>query len=75
MNLLSEDVAKWTGSTFENTPEGALMYLKHRMFVLRNLVPISDPRKRAERAVMYWKYRNCVISPTEHELFLLKRLQ
>jgi len=72
---LTEDVAAWTSSTFENTPEGALMYLKHRMFVLRNLVPISDPRKRTEKALMYWEYRNQVISPSERELFLLKQLQ
>jgi len=72
---LSEDIATWTGSTFENTPEGALQYLKHRMFVLRNLVPISDPRKRTEKALMYWEYRNGVISPSERELWLLKQLQ
>jgi len=72
---LELDIASWTGSTFENTPEGALMYLKHRMFVLRNLVPISDPRKRTEKALMYWEYRNGVVSPSERELFLLKQLQ
>lgn len=72
---LSEDIATWTGSTFENTPEGALMYLKHRMFVLRNMVPISDPRKLTEKAFMYWEYRNENISPTERQLFLLKQLQ
>jgi len=72
---LTDDVIAWEGSTFENTPEGALMYLKDRMFVKRNLVPISDPRKRTEKALMYWEYRNGVISPSERELFLLKQLQ
>jgi len=72
---LIEDISTWTGSTFENTPEGALMYLKHRMFVLRNLVPISDPRKRTEKALMYWECRNGVVSPSERELWLLKQLQ
>jgi len=72
---LTEDVNTWSESTFENTPEGALMYLKDRMFVKRNLVPISDPRKRTEKALMYWEYRNGVISPSERELWLLKQLQ
>lgn len=72
---LEQDVGTWTTSTFENTPEGALMYLKHRMFVLRNMIPISDPRKRTEKALMYWEYRNQNISPSEREIFLLKQLQ
>lgn len=72
---LEQDVSTWTGSTFENTPEGALMYLNSRMYDLRNMVPISDPRKITQKALMYWKYRNRVISPTERELFYLKELQ
>lgn len=72
---LTEDIEAWSGSTFENTPEGALAYLKHRMFVLRNLQPIADPRKRTEKAYMYWEYRNQVTAPTERELWLLKQLQ
>lgn len=72
---LSEDITTWSRSTFENTPEGALMYLKHRMFVLRDMIPISDPRKRTEKAYMYWEYRNGTVSPTERELFLLRQLQ
>lgn len=72
---LEQDTITWTGSSFENTPEGALMYLNHRMYVLKNMVPIADPRKITEKALMYWKYRNQVVSPTERELFLLKQLQ
>lgn len=68
-------VQAWSESTFENTPEGSLMFLKHRMNVLKDMVPISDPRKRTEKARMYWEYRNGVISPTERELFLLKQLE
>lgn len=72
---LEQDVETWSASTFENTPEGALMYLNSRMYDLRNMVPISDPRKITQKALMYWKYRNRVISPTERELFYLKELQ
>lgn len=72
---LEQDTKTWSESTFENTPEGALMYLNHRMYVLKNMVPIADPRKITEKALMYWKYRNNVISPTERELWLLKQLQ
>lgn len=72
---LEQDVITWSGSTFENTPEGALMYLNHRMYVVKNMVPIACPRKLTEKSLMYWKYRNQVISPTERELWLLKQLQ
>lgn len=49
------------------------MYLKHRMYVARNMVPITDPRKLAEKAVGYWNYRNRVCSPTERELWCIKQ--
>jgi len=72
---IDKDIITWSASTFENTPEGALMFLKSRMFREKNMVPIQDPRKRTEKALMYWEYRNGVISPSERELFLLKQLQ
>lgn len=72
---LEQDIGTWAGGAFENSPEGALIYLNHRMYVLKNMVPIADPRKITEKALMYWKYRNGVVSPTERELFLLKQLQ
>jgi len=72
---IDKDIISWTASTFENTPVGALMFLKDRMFVKKNMVPIQDPRKLTEKALMYWEYRNSVVSPTERQLFLLKQLQ
>lgn len=72
---LDEDIITWTASTYENTPVGALQYLKDRMFIKKNLVPISDKRKLTEKSLLYWEYRNQVISPSERELFLLKQLQ
>jgi len=72
---LDEDTITWSLSTYENTPVGALQYLKDRMFVKKNLVPISDKRKLTEKALLYWEYRNQVISPSEREIFLLKQLQ
>lgn len=68
-------IISWKESTYENTPEGALMYLKDCMFVQKTMIPISDPRKRTEKALMYWEYRNGVVSPSERELFLLRQLQ
>lgn len=68
-------VIEWTTSDFENSPEGALRFLNHCMYVLKNMVPISDPRKITEKALMFYKYRNGVTDPTERELFLLKQLQ
>lgn len=72
---LEHDITTWTGSPFENSPEGALCYLKDRMFVVKNMVPIADPRKLAEKAHMYWQYRNGINTPTEREMFLLKQLR
>lgn len=72
---LTEDVLNWEQSTFENTPEGAGMYLKHRMYVARNMVPIGDPKKLAEKAVVYWNYRNRVFSLSERELWMIKQNQ
>jgi len=69
------DIVSWTASTYENTPTGALMFLKDRMFVARNMVPIADKRKLTEKALMYWEYRNGVVSPSPKELQLLHMLE
>lgn len=71
---LELDVKSWAESAFTNEPSGALCYLKHRMNVLKNMIPIADKRKLAEKAQMYWEYRNGIVTPTERELFLLKQL-
>lgn len=72
---LEHDIETWTGSAFENTPTGALCYLKDRMFVQRNMIPLADKRKLTEKALMYWEYRNGINTPSEREAFLLKQLQ
>jgi len=69
------DIIAWTASSFENTPVGALMYLKNRMFVERNMIPISCKKKLTEKSLMYWEYRNGVISPSPRELCLLHQLE
>jgi len=68
-------VLEWTISDFENSPDGALRFLNHCMYVHKNMIPISDPRKITEKALMFYKYRNGVTDPSERELFLLKQLQ
>jgi len=72
---LEHDISTWAAGTFENSPTGALCYLKDRMFVQKNMVPIADPRKLTEKALMYWQYRNGINTPTERESWLLKQLQ
>jgi len=71
---LELDVASWTESTFTNEPSGALCFYKHRMFVLKNMIPISDKRRLCEKAQLLWEYRNQIVTPNERELFLLKQL-
>lgn len=72
---LEHDIETWSGSTFENTPEGALCYLKDRMFVQKNMVALADKRKLTEKALMYWEYRNGINTINERERWLLKQLQ
>lgn len=72
-SYITEHVSGWEASSFENTPEGSLCYLKHRMFALRDLVPIADKRKLVEKAYMYWEYRNAIETPCAEEARLLKR--
>jgi len=68
-------ITAWTASTYENTQVGSLMFLKHRMFITRDMVPIACKRKLTEKALLYWEYRNNVISPSPKELFLLHQLE
>jgi len=72
---LEEDVQTWATTTYENSTIGALMYLKHRMFVAKNMVPLADKRKLTDKAVMYWEYRNGNISPSPKELCLLHQAE
>lgn len=69
---VTRDVDLWISSDFANTPEGSLSYLKNRMYVLRDMVPIADKRKLCEKAFMYFEYRNGITEPTTDELRRLK---
>lgn len=64
---LTLDTELWAKSDFPNTSYGALSYLKHRMFVLRNMIPIADKRKLCDKAHMYYEYRNGVTEMTPDE--------
>jgi len=68
---ITRDVELWAQSVFENNCVGALNYLKHRMFVLRDMIPISDKRKLCDKAYMYYEYRNGIVVATSNELRLL----
>jgi len=68
---ITRDVELWSESPFENSAVGALNYLKHRMFVLRDMIPISDKRKLCDKAYMYYEYRNGIVAATPNELRLL----
>lgn len=72
---IEKRVAEWIASSFENSPEGSLRFLKHCMYVDKSMIPIADPRKLTEKAFMHYQYRNGVTDPTERELWLLKQLQ
>jgi len=63
-------IVEWVASEFENSPEGALRFLNNCMFVLKNMIPISDPCELTEKAFMLYQYRNGVKDPTERETSL-----
>lgn len=65
------DVIAWEATSFDNTALGALEYLRHRMFVARDMVPIADDRKLTDKAYMYWAYRNGVVTPSRNQVRLL----
>lgn len=67
-----KDVTLWESLVqFDNTPLGALEYLRHRMFVLRDMIPIADDRKLTDKAYIYWCYRNKVITASANQIRLL----
>jgi len=72
---IEKRVAEWIASSFENSPEGSLCFLKHCMYVDKSMIPIADPRKLTEKAFMHYQYRNGITDPTERERWLLKQLQ
>jgi len=71
---IEKHVTAWVASPFENSPEGALTYLQHCMYVEKTMVPLDDLRRLTSKSVMYWKYRNGICVPTERERFMLKQL-
>jgi len=71
---LEQDVKSWAESDFPNEPAGAVGWLKHRMNILKNMIPIKDKRKLVETGQMYWEYRNGIVTLTEREQWLLKQL-
>lgn len=71
---LKQDIEAWAASSFENSPAGALTFLQHCMYVAETKVPLDDLRRLTSKSVMYWKYRNQIIVPTEREVWMLKQL-
>jgi len=71
---IEDHVTAWVASSFENSPEGALTYLQHCMYVAKTMVPLDDLRRLTSKSVMYWKYRNGICVPTERESYMLRQL-
>ena len=66
----------WADSGFANTPEGALQYLKFRMFVKRDMKPLKPKGSWIRQtACMYWQHRNGIIDVMPNELRSLAKLQ
>lgn len=67
---MSEGVAEWVASGHENSPEGALQFM-------RKSVKFSHLRPRGawikQLAFAYWRYRNGVIDLTPTELKMLAK--
>lgn len=62
----------WTASDFPNEPAGALSQL----FVLMNenkIREIKDDRSLTDTAYTLWRRRNKIVTPSPHQLMLLRR--
>ncbi len=71
--MISEDiddiVEKWKESCFENSPKGALEYLRYRMYVKRDIKPLNANGTQIKiKAEAYWSYRNGIIDVTVRDL-------
>lgn len=65
----------WADSSFENTPDGALQYLKYRMFVKRDMAPFRPKGTQIrQNAQLYWEHRNGIIDLMPNELRALAKL-
>ena len=72
---LQREVDLWTDSCFENSQKGALEYLRHRMYVQREMKPLVPNGKCIrDRARLYWEYRNEIIELSPSELRMLAKL-
>ena len=67
-------VQRWKESGFENSPVGALQYLRDRMYVKLDLKPLkSNGVWIKQKAETLWKYRNKIVELSASELRLLAR--
>ena len=72
---IQQIVDGWADSSFENTPDGALQYLKYCMFVKRDMAPLRPKGTQIrQNALMYWQHRNGIIDLMPNELKALARL-
>jgi hypothetical protein len=72
---IQEIVSGWANSVFDNTPDGALKYLRHRMYVVGDM-PILRYKGSwvKQKAMMYWQHRNSIVDLQVSEIRALARL-
>lgn len=67
-------VKAWSESTFTDTPDGALCYLK-QCWLDGTSARVTDPRRSTQIARGLYEHRHRIVTCTERELFLLKQLE
>jgi hypothetical protein len=72
---IQEIVDGWVNSVFENTPDGALKYLRHRMYVVGDM-PILRYKGSwiKQKAMMYWEHRNGITNLQVSHIRAIARL-
>jgi hypothetical protein len=70
------DTAKWVSSEFENSPEGALGFLRDCMYVKCNMKRLkANGTWIKNKALNLWRYRNKIINVSASELKYLAKLK
>jgi hypothetical protein len=77
MNLeWDRDVATWVSSEFENSPVGALSFLRDCMYVKHSMKPLkTNGTWIRNKALSLWQHRNGVIDVSASELKCLAKLE
>lgn len=72
---MAEHKRRWIESTADSTYDSAVKYLKHRMYVLEDMMIIADKRRLTQLAYVLYEYRNQITDPNAEEVSYRGRME